>query len=184
MFNQDGCSRLRQRIVTEFAVLGAAAALPARVEELAGEIFVQVETLLLLGAAIHQVELAEFHLTRRKRCVRVRAIRTAAALAFHVESAQRFLLIKFKIHPISYIYDCINLDVTVVYFTLTLAAMDVGADVDDLVDPLRSLRSLRSRSPRLPRSGRSRLLPRFRRRGGLARVGRVRFRRTATPESS
>lgn len=87
MFDQDRPGGLRQRIVTELAVLGAAAALFARVEELAGEVFVEVETLLLLGAAVHQVEFAQLHLARRKRCVRVRTIRTAAAFTLHVEGA-------------------------------------------------------------------------------------------------
>jgi len=39
--------------VTELAIFGTAAALFSRMEELTGEIFVQVETLLFFGAAIH-----------------------------------------------------------------------------------------------------------------------------------
>ena len=92
MFDENGPGRLGKRFVTELAVVGAVATLFPRVEELAGEVLVQVETFVLLGAAVHQIELAQFHLPGRQGGVRVGTVPAAAALALHVEGADRLVL--------------------------------------------------------------------------------------------
>lgn len=44
------------------------------VEKLAGEILVKVQAFLFLGAAVHQVELAQLHFARGESGVRVRTV--------------------------------------------------------------------------------------------------------------
>ena len=70
VLQQDVPRLLDERLVTELARLGGVHAAVPGVEVLAGEALVEVEALLLLGAPVEEVELAELEDLRRLRIVR------------------------------------------------------------------------------------------------------------------
>jgi hypothetical protein len=73
-FEQNGPGLIRQTLMAELASFCGVHAAMARVVVLAGKPFVQVEALLLLGASLKQIKLAEFHDLGRFSIMRKHAV--------------------------------------------------------------------------------------------------------------